>query len=295
MADVLLSQISDTKTDIKSLELEINNLKTDKSLLLAQIQKLERGEPLPEEDDSVPILQHKYFNEIIQEFFPQLKQVETDNGEAEDSGPVKRLKVDLSMLNMALLENIYRFGGVTAFPLNQYLLEEDGVVIGLRFDIYTANRFSTPHYVIVRKEQPLKAGTEGSPVWRIFKHTIPVFVPIRQYESEFLSLNDLVGFVKHVRLYFVRLQYKHEKFDQLKGFGYRIEKDLQCRRVVLEKPKELIIEVMNTEDSIEDCRVILNMYDKSYERLIISSLQNCEIKSLVKVFRSIAQQKPTTV
>ncbi|CAH2353612.1 hypothetical protein CLIB1423_11S03686 [[Candida] railenensis] len=277
------SQLEDTRNDIKSLEEEIDNLSVDKKLLLDQIKKLEQGGDINNDE---PLLQHKYFDEIVQDFFHDTK---TNNDETNHSK--KKPKISFNSLNSALVENIYRFGGITAFPINKYLFAEDNLVLGLRFDIYSINKFEVPHYIILRKEQNVKGTTQGDGMnagtWHIFKHTLPVFIPIRQYEQEHLLQNKLIQFVKSVRIDLIKLQYRHNKFDLVsKGLGFRLEKDLQCQRVKL-KYNDTELSLFCSQDYIEEVDVASN----SGKRKIIESIvRNSQIKDLLKTFRRVKEE-----
>ena len=110
-------------------------------------------------------------------------------------------------------ENTYRLAlGVTAFPFQDPSTEYSSQrLLGVRFDIADSNgKYDKPYYIIAQRV------AEGSDDLRIYRHTIPSFIPLRQYEELYLPpqdegygsgdnvnnqgpTQDLHGLVKHVR------------------------------------------------------------------------------------------------
>jgi central kinetochore subunit Mal2/MCM21 len=110
-------------------------------------------------------------------------------------------------------ENTYRLAlGVTAFPFQDPSTEDSSQrLLGVRFDIADSNgKYDKPYYIIAQRV------AEGSDDLRVYRHTIPSFIPLRQYEELYLppqdegygsgnnvnnqqQTQDLHGLVKHVR------------------------------------------------------------------------------------------------
>ena len=110
-------------------------------------------------------------------------------------------------------ENTYRLAlGVTAFPFQDPSTEDSSQrLLGVRFDIANSNgKYDKPYYIIAQRV------AEGSDDLRVYRHTIPSFIPLRQYEELYLPpqdegygsgdnvnsqrpTQDLHGLVKHVR------------------------------------------------------------------------------------------------
>lgn len=110
-------------------------------------------------------------------------------------------------------ENAYRLAlGVTAFPFEDPSAEKsDRRLLGVRFDIPDREgRYDKPYYILAQRL------ADNNEDLRIYRHTIPAFVPIREYESMYLSpqdegygsgegthsdrsTQDFHGLIKHVR------------------------------------------------------------------------------------------------
>lgn len=110
-------------------------------------------------------------------------------------------------------ENSYRLAlGVTAFPFKDPSSENSNQrLLGVRFDIADSQgQYDKPYYILAQR-----VADSGDDL-RIYRHTIPSFIPLRQYEELYLpspdegygsgdsiiyqrQIQDLHGLVKHVR------------------------------------------------------------------------------------------------
>ena len=119
----------------------------------------------------------------------------------------------LSASQIHAQENTYRLAlGVTAFPFQDPSTEDSSQrLLGVRFDIADSNgKYDNPYYIIAQRV------ADGSDDLRVYRHTIPSFIPLRQYEELYLppqdegygsgdnvnyqrQTQDLHGLVKHVR------------------------------------------------------------------------------------------------
>ncbi|OBA20372.1 hypothetical protein METBIDRAFT_71196 [Metschnikowia bicuspidata var. bicuspidata NRRL YB-4993] len=198
-------------------------------------------------DDAPPLIVHSHFDASIEKYF------RTPALEPGPSTPAVLLRRQLQTAagRVALAESIFRFGGITAFAINDRLYDqEDDALLGLRFDVlcHATLRFMAPHYIILRRRQPAAKTLESAPPWLVFRYTTPPYVPLDQLQDLLLQGDEgLQSFAEHVRALLVGVQYKHDKLDQLAGLSYaavlghgaadtivsKLEKDLACTRAVL--------------------------------------------------------------
>lgn len=341
-ADSLQKEIQDIKGDIQSLHLEIDVLDKEYLALLAQVKDLEESsrqtdKPYnPQEThgfskanydiDEPRVMKNNCFDESIRKYFTNvLDAVEEDGTELV----TKRQKLDniasdfkaksekiLEMKQNILYENIFRFGGITAFPLNPFLFEENDEIIGLRFDIFShyGSKFITPHYVILRKMKYTDKSQETTMKWEVYRHTLPVYIPISEY-SECLQEDEETAFAKFtskIRGHLIQVQYKHDKFDSLQNIKYdhisksgptkskaiveKLEKDLQCQRVniillnrFLNSKKASQINLVCSNDEIKEASCIIAGVDPDDKTIIQceSLLKNCDFKDLIRTFKTV--------
>ena len=341
--DSLQIEIQEVKGDIQSLHLEIDVLDKEYSALLAQAKDLEESlrqgdEPYNLQEihghskanydiDGPPVIKNSCFDESIRKYFTNV----LDDVEEEESTEVvtKRQKLDiiasdfkaksetiLEMKQNILYENIFRFGGVTSFPLNPFLFDENDEIMGLRFDVFShyKRKFITPHYVILRKMKNTEKGLQTTMKWEVYRHTLPVYLPISEY-SECLHEDEEVAFSKftqQIREHLIQIQYKHDKFDFLRNIKYdhisknrssqgrvvieKLEKDLQCQRInitllnrVSNSKRASEINLVCTNNEIKEVGCIIAGVD-SDDKIIIqceSLLKNCDLKDLIKTFKNV--------
>ena len=341
-ADPLQIEIQEVKGDIQSLHLEIDVLDKEYAALLAQAKDLEESlrqgdEPYNLQEihgqskanydiDGPPVIKNSCFDESIRKYFTNV----LDDVEEESTEVVtKRQRLDniasdfkaksetiIEMKQNILYENIFRFGGVTSFPINTFLFDDNDEIIGLRFDIFShyKRKFITPHYVILRKMKNTQKGIETTMKWEVYRHTLPVYLPISEY-SECLHEDEEVAFTKFtkkIREHLIQIQYKHDKFDFLRNIKYshisktrstqgravieKLEKDLQCQRInitllnrVSTGKKASEISLVCSNDEIKEASCIIVGTD-SDDKIIIqceSILKNCDLKDLIKTFKKV--------
>ena len=75
---------------------------------------------------------------------------------------------------------------VTTFPFTDPSPNTSNApLLGIRIDICSrGGKFDKPYYLLLKR-----AGDSGDE-WRIHRHTIPQFIPLRDYENQFLPLRD---------------------------------------------------------------------------------------------------------
>lgn len=315
--DRLEVEIRHVEGDISSIGIEVDALEQERQLLLKQVQLLERDFPesidVQEKiyDSNIPpIMKHNHFDNSIREFF----NVEPKSNK-RDFGSLDRVDT-VGLKENILYENIFRIGGVTAFPLNRYLFDDDDCVLGLRFDTFSSSqgKFLTPHYVILRQVGLVSKNQESRLVWSVYRHTLPVFVPIDQYLPDLQNEDQEVGlskFAHNIRIFIAKTQYKRDKFDLLKNltlenFGYHenipiilnIEQDLQCQRVRVSiastEKSPHVLELVCSLDDIVDVKLTMagpidDSDDTSSDDTLLCEniLKNADFKNLSKNFRTL--------
>lgn len=278
---LLAAQVAETRDDVASLEAELANLGKDRDMLQRQVELLEAGGGAGGGGGGAgaEILQHQYFDKLILPFFDELATglasgLAPGLAPAEEQAPAPADVPPGAHELAALLENIHRLGGVTAFPLNDRLLAADELV-GLRFEVYAARRFHTPHYVILRREH----AKGGARAWRVFKHTLPAFLA-----AELEPPDDYRALASRVRAALWRLQHRHDKLDQLALLGFAVERDLQCRRVTIARaPLTLVATCADTYIA----EVEVSGAAPADAARIAAMLTRCEFTHLVKTFRQL--------
>lgn len=297
-------ELHDIQGDILALEKETRALQEEK----ARLQKMLLQTGSTQIEDDVPIIKHSHFDTSIGQFF--------GNGDSEPKRRRTRSKEDVfhraeltvELKENILYENIYRIGGITAFPLNQYLFEDDDEVLGLRFDMFshTKQTFLTPHYVILRKISTSNKQTETTKqTWSVFKSTLPVFVPVDDYAAPLATADDedtaLTEFSTRIRSFLTKLQYRHDKFDQLLSLKFsqfgiesnttlitNLDKDLQAQRVTLSiahrVSKQHLMELICSDNIIEVVHI------NGEEAPLEQYLKDTNIKDLLKNFRRLIQE-----
>ncbi|KAG7705957.1 hypothetical protein KL930_000410 [Ogataea haglerorum] len=216
-----MSTVEDLLARKEELVREIADLKQTEKKLDDEIAALDEEV----EDDVTKIdeelAHHQYFDELIQNLMTEgIRQVEIDKHRRNDAkrqkreNAMKRSNDEYEELRERLapaicLENAYRLGGLTAFPVNDPQAGDSDRFLGIRFDIFDpySFKYTTPHYVILRKNPK-------NDLWEIFKTTVPKYVPLNTIAYEHLN-DDMIRFAGHVRRYLVQLQLKKAIFLKL--------------------------------------------------------------------------------
>ncbi|KAG7928761.1 hypothetical protein KL925_000942 [Ogataea polymorpha] len=216
-----MSTIEDLLARKEELEREIAELKQTEKRLDDEILSLDEEveEDVTKIDEE--LTHHQYFDELIENLMTEgIRQVEIDKHRRNDAkrqkreNAIKRSNDEYEELRERLqpaicLENAYRLGGLTAFPVNDPQAGESDRFLGIRFDIFDPYTFkyTTPHYVILRKDPK-------NDLWEVFKTTIPNYVPLNSLAHEHLN-DDMIRFAGHVRRHLVQLQLKKAIFLRL--------------------------------------------------------------------------------
>lgn len=152
-----------------------------------------------------------------------------------------------------ILENIFRFFGITSFPLvdptdlrvniETNKMEIGRSMIGMRLDIFDerSSTFEKPHYILLKKTNTSKDQEDknnNSSKWFIFKHTIPEYLNIRKIMEEInqngaKSYNDIYIFCKEVYIQLLETIERRRKFEELeyRGIISNLKNDLYSNRI----------------------------------------------------------------
>ncbi|EGW30421.1 uncharacterized protein SPAPADRAFT_52507 [Spathaspora passalidarum NRRL Y-27907] len=337
-AGVITKEVEDLRHDITSLSADVSSLQKTHNEILQEIKQLEEEEEretnkntnqtvIEDSTTDIPeIMKHSHFDPSISVYFKETAEKETEKEDNDDDDDdekdtefiaepthTKSIQEELELKENILYENIFRMVGITAFPINQYVFNADDELMGIRFDRYASstNTFQPPHYVILRqiniyseKEQEL---TIERKTWSVYKHTLPNYVPLSDYQKLLdESKESIIQFTRHVRDFLTKIQYKHDKLDQLlqlrrKQFDLpndspiisNIERDLSCERIQItfKSKNKLFLELLLSTDTIEVCtfKSSISSSHKQQLRFCESILRDCNISDIIKKTRSVIQ------
>lgn len=338
----LETEIKEVKGDIKSLEIEVGELDNEYFSLLSQAKDLkeslntaqpstngEEAQKPPKinyDIEDPPVIQHNYFDESISKFFMKIPELDEKDVENEEqcskrqklneysSKMMENSKAIIESKENILYENIYRFGGLTTFPLNNFLFENAEQVLGLRFDSFShyTKKFLTPQYVVLRKAHYSQKGTDTTLKWEIYRHTLPVYIPVSEYSNLLLEHEEtgLQNFALKVKKSLMEVQYKRDKLDSLQELKFRhtldttcsrqerlvvvgVEKDLSCKTIKItllsHQKRAPVIDISCTDNSIEEAACVFTdiPHDDRTIMLCENLLRNCEFKDLMKTFKKV--------
>lgn len=220
--------------------------------------------PQDEHEEAPPVYHYNYFDESIQKYFKELTITHENADYPELSHQILahvEARSNTGLLQLA--ENIFRFGGITAFPINERLYDsEDCSLLGVRFDVmdYTKKQYIAPFYIILRQKKLFGSGNSADKFpWTVFRYTTPAYVPLDQI-SKLLDCDDpdagLSSFVEMVRLKLVDVQTRREYFESLKTITFadlfgdtlnkpiaEFEMDAACIRVTIKLNNSCKIEL----------------------------------------------------
>ncbi|CCE83799.1 Piso0_004387 [Millerozyma farinosa CBS 7064] len=226
---------------------------------------------------------------------------------------IDRIEQNIAINESVLLENVLRFNGVTAFPLNR-LPFENSELIGIRFDMFSHNSqsFLKPHYAILKKVQVESKESDVQMRWSVYRHTLPAYIDV-EYASRKLEAEDeeiaLWEFATGIREGLLVVQYRHDKIDALLNlkFGHvdpsfpekelkvirTLEKDLSCQRVVISfstrfhiSSYKLDLELYCSDRAVESASFL--HHDAKHNETILlceNLLNNCDMNALIRTFK----------
>ncbi|CCH41677.1 Central kinetochore subunit MCM21 [Wickerhamomyces ciferrii] len=301
-----VSQLNTQKVDLMK---EMEKIKKKKPLLanMTQLQSLLNKSVTHEKPDSPPSksltkrqkkfqeeyiipepARHEHFDSSISKYFTQ-QQTNQKNTNHAVTSQVSHAQQKQAKLDQILLENIYRMFGITAFPVSDPSKGIKRELLGIRIEIFneTESKFETPHYLILEKNvKTLK--------WKIFKHTIPIYLKLEQLVEDYDDLSDykLYEFCCKLRDDLSKISYKHQIVERIRNdWGNNIknmEKDLALDvlkfRLKIHDIETLVILNLSF-DQIESCFIESGFTES--EKLRISNVLKGDIKTFEKRIRDV--------
>lgn len=312
----------EVESEIRNLENEINVLKADISplqiqhdSLLRQVTTFESSNnlrPLPRHNkaragagnntnpDDPPLIVDSYFDDSLRAYFAPAKASSSrqKNTQAPQSESLASIQERAIQGSYALLESLHRFGGITAFPINDKLYDSsEDALLGLRFDVLSQSTgaFLAPHYIILRRSRSKDNLTH----WLVFRYTTPAYISLDSFKHHLLASDEAQGlqkFVECVRDSLVATQYRHDTIHDisnllraeigLEGDGEAkvftaVDSDLQCRRVELKVSEKVAFELLLGASSVE---LVNTTLPNEASLHVTALLVNASIESLKSAF-----------
>lgn len=181
-----------------------------------EIEELEESEELESNEDDVISIDEDSFNAITDEndneqILSQVGQIDQllydilneKEDEKEETSHIidgKRVIYSNELINFhksqipkIQIENIFRFNGITIFPISN---DKHCEFLGLRFDVYNTylKKFSPCNYIILKQFQ---IETTGKIIttnnlcewkWNLFQTTIPKYIPVFDLANIYLAI-----------------------------------------------------------------------------------------------------------
>lgn len=334
------NEIAAVEDDINALFKEVESLEAEKIDLENKLEELRKGNKETEDErhenkvngiDRPSMMACRYFDESLKQYFE--KEIDLRTANTPDDAAIKKRKLEhatkevgqktkemVFLEDKILNENIHRLGGITAFPVNQFLFTPDDEILGIRFDVYSyfKKSFVTPYYAILTKMSQVTKGSSTSRRWVVKSHTLPLYVPVEDYCEEIVhSQDDFLTFAQRVRRDLLRIQHRHDKIDSLlklkyKHFGNeaskrkdrsiisRIEKDIQCRRVSIlfpfrgeKKGNRITLNITCGDETINEATCVYHQpeVEEAITNICQKNLRNLNFsKDLIKAFKEIAKE-----
>lgn len=302
------AEIDALRAEIAGLRADIGPLQSSHDSLFRQVanyeasnkhhlQKHHRPRHTVAPSDDPPLILDSYFDDSIRTYF------ETASNQKETAAPpqsdsLTSIQDRTRQGSYALIESIHRFGGITAFPINDALYDtSEDALLGLRFDIlsHSSNAFLPSHYVILRRV----LSKDQRHNWLVFRYTTPAYISLDSYKHHLTHQDEAHGlqkFCECIRAALVATQYRHDTINSISQLTYgdfgldpsnskvfvSSDTDMQCRRVVLAlSDRKYSIELLLGSKSIDSVSSTL----PNRAALHISALlSNATIESLRSAF-----------
>ena len=135
---------------------------------------------------------------------------------------------------------------------------DEGEVLGLRFDVFGVldGEFVRPYYVLLNA---IEWTREGEKMLRVHKHTIPVFVPLRELEARYLPMSggeqNLVRFAREVRRGLVSFHRRREAIERVKREIEDTRDDIGVRQIREVDPSAREFEMAFEDKSVAKVRI----------------------------------------
>ena len=278
-----------------------------------RIRIVAEGDDLPESEwilrNQVP-LEHQMFDESI------IDEVDVDilsspskrRAELKEMGQTKPAGNKFG--NKVLVENMFRFFGITFFPLidptdlklndTTQKIEVTRQMLGIRFDMFNEkdSRFEKPFYILLKKSNSVKDKTSVNNInlngkdggkWVIFKHTIPIYIDVegimRDLETQDASSYDEI-FIFAKEIYAILLEnMKRRKLltkMEIDGLIKNLKNDFESTSISFTVNK-IKMQLYLEKSIIVSCSITNGMTDEvlrtKWETILSGPLEELEFKS----------------
>lgn len=276
-------------SNVKALQEEVKGLQRQ----FAKIQ--DSSAQVEKEDITSQLSDHQYFDDLINDVMidgsKEISQEdESSTNKNQNKSDVQRFKVIKDQYaKEIMMENCYRLGGITGFPVYS---PENEWLRGIRFDIFDSynRKFVKPHYIILKRK------IKSDDLF-VYKSTIPDYIPVNALAYKYLNISYRI-FAQEVRKQLVLYQLRKSTFDeiadQFKG-KITFNPDISYTKIQVNMGYFEIIFVCGLS-SIESVIIICdqNANDGSITPLIKRKLElafrGCELSKFVSKFPDILEK-----
>ena len=191
--------LDEVRNEVRELEREIEELEQE----MSADESFAGGPPVDDISNYTTLDKIGQMDELLYDILND-KNGKSDTGEIVDGRRILRSKELQALQEEEIpkiqIENVYRFNGVTVFPISN---DPERTFIGIRFDVFNSylKKFITSHYIILKqieietsgKQQQLQEASEANTGdiswrWEVFQTTVPKHVPIGDVARDYLSV-----------------------------------------------------------------------------------------------------------
>lgn len=282
------------------VEAEIGTTKTTIPVIPIRSQGLEKVVVPNDHDDTPPLYHYNFFDESIQKYFKESPKKNSIKGQFPSLFHKLLAQVEYSPIHETafLTETIHRFGGITAFPINDWFYDsEDCLLLGVRFDTmnHTTGQFLKPAFIILRQKKYSKIDAVKFSPWSIFRYTTPDYVALDKHSKLLLHHNPdtgLADFVEKIRLILVKVEYRHEIINKMKAMSFKsvlgdstedliasVEADPACSRLSFNLSNNHAIQINFDDEFVSE--VLLSPSLSPHGRMVQSILHHLEFSGIL--------------
>ena len=204
-----------------------------------------------------------------------------------------------------LVENGYRFFGITIFPAvdpndlqidaQRGAINIENDILGVRLDLFdeTALTFDDPFYIMLKRCTTKFNRQHTNPdTWKLFRHSIPNYIDIHEILNQIHSGNDVTTgltlpdiwlFAKEIYIDLLREKCRRQYLRTLeeKGLLSQLDTDMKTRKITFEV-NGIRIQAFLEEGNLVACSVLRGMYDhqmrSKWEVMLNGPLEDLEHK-----------------
>lgn len=257
-----MSSIDLVRNEIRELEREIEELEELEDLNASDEEVIEiddddnnddkeNVESIENEDDKTVFSNIGQMDQLLYDI---LNENTPDDGESDIKDGKRIIKSKElqkfygSQIPKIQVENVYRFNGITVFPLSN---DPSGEFIGIRFDVFNtySRKFTTCHYIILKQfeiendeKQSISLNGDSEWRWEVFQTTVPKYIPVEDLANSYLNL-------LHVREQ--TTENSVPGFNRINKLAMRIYEHL----VLLEERKSIVLQLKETYSNTDKVHI----------------------------------------